>query len=249
MMTVAPMTRHYRLGLRRVRARGLSLVELMVGVTIGLFVVAAASMLVGTQLGENRKLVLETQLQQDLRATADIIARELRRSGVADQPWTYIASETGQANYSTQSELSLSAGNSQVNFRYDRNNRGIWGFQLSSAGAIRTLVAATAASAAAGEAGGWQELTDPETMRVTNFQITPHVAPMQVLPCPKLCPGTNDTDCWPRVFVRSYTVTIEARSPRASEVMRSLQSEVRLRNDRVQFLATGPSAAIQACPS
>jgi type II secretory pathway component PulJ len=229
----------------RLLSRGLSLVELMVGVTIGLFVVAAASMLVGTQLGENRKLVLETQLQQDLRATADIIARELRRSGYTNLPWTYIASETGQANYNTQSELTLSAGNSQIEFHYARANPGTWGFQLVG-GAIRTVVAPSAAASAA---GSWQELTDPETMQVTSFQITPHIAPMQVLPCPKLCPGTNDTDCWPRVFVRSYTVSIEARSPRATEVKRSLQSEVRLRNDQVEFRATGPSAAVQSCPS
>ena len=53
----------------------------MVGVAIGLFVVAAASMLVVTQLSDNRRLTLETQVQQDLRATADIITRELRRAG------------------------------------------------------------------------------------------------------------------------------------------------------------------------
>ena len=63
------------------RQRGLSIVELMVGVAIGLFVVAAASMLVVTQLSDNRRLTLETQVQQDLRATADIITRELRRAG------------------------------------------------------------------------------------------------------------------------------------------------------------------------
>ena len=63
------------------RQRGLSIVELMVGVAIGLFVVAAATMLVSTQLSDNRRLMLETQVQQDLRASADIITRELRRAG------------------------------------------------------------------------------------------------------------------------------------------------------------------------
>ena len=68
-------------GRARRRQRGLSIVELMVGMAIGLFVVAAASMLVVTQLSDNRRLTLETQVQQDLRATADIITRELRRAG------------------------------------------------------------------------------------------------------------------------------------------------------------------------
>lgn len=57
------------------RQRGLSLVELMVGITVGLFVVAAAATLVANQLSDNRRLLLETQVQQDLRATMDIITR------------------------------------------------------------------------------------------------------------------------------------------------------------------------------
>jgi len=65
----------------RRRQAGLSMVELMVGVAIGLFVVAGATMAVSNQLGDNRRLMLETQIQQDLRAAADVIARDLRRSG------------------------------------------------------------------------------------------------------------------------------------------------------------------------
>ena len=52
----------------------------MVGVTLGLFVVAAAALMVSTQLGENRRMLLESQLMQDLRAASDIITRDLRRA-------------------------------------------------------------------------------------------------------------------------------------------------------------------------
>ncbi len=217
-------------------ARGLSLVELMVGVTIGLFVVAAASMLVGTQLGENRKLILETQLQQDLRATADIIARELRRSGASALPWTHIANETSGANYNDRADITTPA-TSNVRFLYDRHgveDRGLLEFSLDGA-VIKTRSVPGAAP---------QELTDPESMEVTRFQITPRNAPEQVLPCPKLCPGTNDTSCWPRLAVRSFVVEIEARSTRNREVVRSLKSEVRLRNDQVRFLIAND----KSCP-
>src|SRR4051812_42106673 len=66
---------------RKSRQSGLSLVELMVGVAVGLFVVAGATMAVANQLGDNRRLMLETQIQQDLRAAADLIARDIRRAG------------------------------------------------------------------------------------------------------------------------------------------------------------------------
>ena len=82
-----PLTRqHARQAVLGARSqRGLSLVELMVGIAVGLFVVAGAVMVVTTQLGDNRRLLLDAQLQQDLRATLDIVTREVRRAGgVAD---------------------------------------------------------------------------------------------------------------------------------------------------------------------
>ena len=53
----------------------------MVGIALGLFVVAASTALVANQLGDNRRLLLETQVQQDLRASMDIITRQMRRAG------------------------------------------------------------------------------------------------------------------------------------------------------------------------
>jgi type II secretory pathway component PulJ len=230
---------------RRSLSRGLSLVELMVGVTIGLFVVAAASMLVGTQLGENRKLVLETQLGQELRATADIIARELRRSGASALPWTHIATETGTANYNDRADLAV-MGTSEVRFLYDRHgpeDRGDLGFKLES-GVIKTRSIPGATP---------QALTDSESMLITKFEIIQKVIPEQTLPCPKLCAVTNGTECWPKLRVRAFTVTIEAQSVRNPEVKRSLQSEVRMRNDEVKFFVPGASGAgpstAQSCPS
>ena len=62
-------------------SRGISLVELMVGIAVGMIVVAGASVMLVNQVNEHRRLMLETQVQQDLRASADLILRELRRAG------------------------------------------------------------------------------------------------------------------------------------------------------------------------
>ncbi|MEW6706160.1 MAG: prepilin-type N-terminal cleavage/methylation domain-containing protein [Pseudomonadota bacterium] len=66
------------------RQQGLSLVELMVGVAIGLMVVATASTLMGHQLHDARALQVEHQVDQDLRAAADLIVRDLRRAHEAE---------------------------------------------------------------------------------------------------------------------------------------------------------------------
>ncbi len=66
--------------------RGLSLIELMVGITVGMIVVAAASLMMTTQLKEHKLLVLETQLQQDLRAAGDLMLKDMRRAGFWARP-------------------------------------------------------------------------------------------------------------------------------------------------------------------
>ena len=70
-----------RAPIRRRAARGLSLVELLVGTAIGLMVAAAAASVVSAGLRENRRVQLEARLMQDLRSTAELVARDLRRAG------------------------------------------------------------------------------------------------------------------------------------------------------------------------
>ena len=70
------------LGRRRpARDRGVSMVEMMVGVAIALVVVAGGLALLANFTGENRRLLLETRLNQDLRAAMDVVVRDLRRAG------------------------------------------------------------------------------------------------------------------------------------------------------------------------
>jgi prepilin peptidase dependent protein B len=65
----------------RRQQHGLSIVELMVGLAIGLVVVAAALLALTHHLRENRSLLMEARLMQDLRTASDLIARDLRRAG------------------------------------------------------------------------------------------------------------------------------------------------------------------------
>jgi len=60
---------------------GVLLIELMIGIAIGLLIAAAAVTFVAGHLNDNRRLLLESRLMQDLRTAADIITRDLRRAG------------------------------------------------------------------------------------------------------------------------------------------------------------------------
>lgn len=226
-------------------SRGLSLVELMVGIAIGLFIVAAATVMTTGQLGENRRLLLETQLQQDLRATADIITRDLRRAGANVSAQNFVATAASPAQDNALTPVTPASGATSpadLSFRYERTlgQQGPWGFKLEN-GVIKTLVV----NSLLGGTSGWQELTDGSVMEVTTFSITVFREPPVTVACPKLCSPGNDTSCWPQVVVREFLVEIGGRLRSAPEVQRSIRSRVRARNDVVEFRTGGTLA----CPS
>jgi type IV pilus assembly protein PilW len=238
-----------QLGRGGARMRGLSLVELMIGIAVGLFIVAAATVLVTGQLGENRRLMLDTQLQQDLRATADIITRELRRVGAwrsaelgISHP-TVAASENNMANSMTPSAAGT-LNPAELVFRYDRSTteQGPWGFRLVTAtGVIQTRLGPLTPLVP------WQDLTDRNVIQVTSFTVAIEREPGQELPCPNLCPTTGDTSCWPVLQVRNFVINITARSTADASITRSIRSVARARNDWVEFRTAGTIKP--ACPT
>ena len=223
--------------------RGMSLVELMVGITVGLFVVAAATTLMANQLSDNRRLLVEMQIQQDLRASMDIITRQIRRAGAVTvgSAEVGLATSTGAggaiSEYTTVTVTPLSPTADDVRFVYYRNaaENGPYGFKLET-NIIKTLAAEA----------GWQELTDANVMKVTAFTVTPVQVASTTLPCPKLC-SDETASCWPQLVVRDYTVSITAEARNDPTVRRSMSSKVRLRNDWVRFNDVANPTAV--CPA
>lgn len=226
------------------RQAGLSLVELMVGITVGLFIVAAAATLVANQLGDNRKLLLETQVQQDLRATMDIITRQMRRAGALTPTLVQAgiaasASAGGASNpYGEMSPTAASDIKTQFKFYFDEDQQGPYGFRLNGS-VVQTLMPRLAGEPV------WQDLTDPNALTVTRFSITPRIISSVALPCPRLC-DDGTTSCWPQLVVRSFVVDIEAQAKSDSAVLRGLRNEVRVRNDLIDF--NGPPSS-PVCPA
>lgn len=221
-MTRRPPSRH----------RGLSIVELLVGVAIGLFIVAAASTLLAGHLRENRRLLLEARLMQDLRTAADVVARDLRRAGHwgGATAGVWAAGDTGVATNPYVALAPDAVVSDTVGFRYSRDaveNNTVdsneqFGFRLRN-GAVELQLGA----------GNWQALTDAGTLTVTTFTITPTV---QEVPLDRFCakpcaPGA--AACPPRQQVRSLALLIVGRLAVDGSVGRSVRGNVRLRNDPV----------------
>jgi type II secretory pathway component PulJ len=241
---------------RSARMRGLSLVELMVGIAVGLFIVAAATLLTSTQLSDNRRLLIETQVQQDLRATMDMIVRDTRRSGGWDEAYKTVPAPTAPsivANPFDYVVLPTSATAGPLYYNYGRS-AGVasFGFQLSE-GVLKGCVGALVA---AGCDEGWQDISDGNTLVITEFKVdavrtshTGNIQPMRMA-CPNLCDpdptSAAATACWPKVEMQELMFTIKGHSKSEPTIERTLSSSVRLRN--LKLTVDGAVPAGQACP-
>lgn len=74
--------------------RGFSLIELMIALVVGLVVSGAAVALVAAISKSNSDTVRSTRLTQELRATAEVIARDLRRARSVTDPIANVSTDT-----------------------------------------------------------------------------------------------------------------------------------------------------------
>lgn len=201
---------------------GLSLVELMIGLALGLFVTAAALTAFAGQWREHRHATLAMRLQQELRSTAELIARDLRRAGhwgspsaAAPNPYAAFspaaaASDAARYAYSRDATENQSLdGTEQFGLRV---RRGVLELQIG--------------------ASGWQALTNTGTLVVTEFSIVPRTERISLLehcahPCP---PGVT---CDVHVSVRLLALHLAARAADDPTLLRRVDTVVRLRNDDV----------------
>lgn len=204
------------------RQRGLSLIELMIGLLIGMFIAAVGSTMLLAQLRTSRLLLNEARLAQDLRTAADIVTRDLRRSGYFGgateanraNPYAAIA-PAGAASDAVSLRYSVDA---TENNSVDSNEQ--FGFRLR-AGVIELQLGS----------GNWQALTDANTLTITRFGIAPELQDIGLASfCTTPC-AAGDNHCPPHQQLLSYSVELTARLVSDAAVTRSLRTTVRVRND------------------
>jgi type IV pilus assembly protein PilW len=189
--------------------KGETLVGLLVGLSVGLLVLAAGSQMLATYLQENRLALQDSHLHHDLRSALDTIARELRQAQSLGQAWRGRAKAhcadafcTGQADLLLQGQ--------RISFGQDRNSNGLLdnnecsGFRLKD----HELQIRTSCTPEV-----WTDLTDAGSLKMTSLA-------WQVL-CEKRG----------RWVARWVTVQMSAQWPRDASRTLSLSQTVSLRND------------------
>jgi type IV pilus assembly protein PilW len=189
--------------------RGETLVGLLVGLSLGLVVLAAGSQMLAKYLQGHRLALQDSHVHHDLRSSLDTIARELRQAQSLGQAWrgrtqAHCADAfcTGQADLLVQGQ--------RISFGQDRNLDGVLdnnecsGFRLMDHELqIRTACAPEV----------WTDLTDAGSLKMTSLE-------WQIL-CEKRG----------RWVARWVTVKLSAQWPRDATRALSLSQTVSLRND------------------
>jgi len=239
---------------------GIGLVELMVGITIGLIVAAGASMVAVNQINEHRRLMLETQIQQDLRAAADVLQQDLRRAGFRGlserSVWAppanvgapgelpaQLASDNPYSSITITKEDQLKV----VSYLYARRDvtkgyeaTGVprdnehFGFKWDKKSqGLYVQLGMTAGQP------NWQPITDPESVQITDFDINIDPDPSQTIDlgayCEKACnsgPAAAAPVC-PSLQVRRISFIIVGQAKHDPNVKRTLKGTDRVRADAI----------------
>ncbi|PTB83128.1 hypothetical protein C9927_00760 [Pseudidiomarina aestuarii] len=159
------------------KQQGLSLIELMITISLGLLLMAALTTVFSNTLGVNSRSLQLSQLNEESVAVFDLMLGDIRR---ADYRGDAIELLTDPDEASTEfndtievSEFGGEANDSCIVFRYDENQNGIFDGASEAFGyRLANGVIERRQSAAACDANGWQGLTDINNVLISQLTFT-----------------------------------------------------------------------------
>jgi type II secretory pathway component PulJ len=206
---------------------GFTLVELMLGMAIGLAVVVLALGLLGVQLQDTRRQLTDLRLTHDLQTIAELISRDLARAGHGMPAG---AAATG----SPDPVIALPPDGSSVSFDY-----AVAGGAEATTGRFGYRLRREVIEMAFGD-GSWQALSDASSMRVTRLEFAPDSRRVDLQAfCSRRCDAASGAGAGScpyqlqrrvRIRLRAQAVTgssADSGAPREAEI------DARVRNDAV----------------
>lgn len=189
--------------------QGETLVGLLVGLSVGLVVLAAGSQMLAKYLQAHRLALQDSHVHHDLRSALDTLTRELRQAQSLGQAWRgRVQADCADAFCTGQADLLVQG--QRISFGQDRNLNGLLdnnecsGFRVKNHELqIRTACVPEV----------WTDLTDAGSLKMTSLAWQVH--------CEKRG----------RWVARWVTVQLSAQWPRDATRTLSLSQTVSLRND------------------
>jgi type IV pilus assembly protein PilW len=198
--------------------QGLSLVEMMIAIMLGLFLVLGLLTFLVNYVKFNANTAKAIRLSQELRSTMEFMASDIRRAGswgtaqlgigaapVVNPFATITASTPGCILYSYDQNLDGSLNSSAPDERF--------GFLLDG-GAVKMRSGSSSYSCAV--SSNWGLVTDVNSITITALTFT----------VSSVATASNT-----RVIVRDVTISISGKIKNDPSMTQSLQQTVRIRND------------------
>jgi type II secretory pathway component PulJ len=201
-------------------------VEFLVATAIGMLILTAGAMVWAEQIKASHLLIRQARIDHDLRASTRLIARHLRRAGHWADPDPARDNPYAELTLSDRVAIFRASRDATENHRVDGNE--VFGVRLHHG--VLELALGT---------NNWQALTDPNTVTIRSFTLTPQVSEHR-LPsvCSAACPGPC-ASLWQQ---RSLKLHIVAQSAGRLPLTREFQALVHLRNDAVHSACLSPSS-------
>ena len=222
------MQRSYRSG-----ESGFTLIELMIGLLIGLIVLSGATYIFVITVKSSRDVMYSARLNQELAAAVSIITGDIRRAGA----WRQVA-----GNSSPYSDIGLDfkvISASCVLYNYDEDGNGAiepdeyHGVRLqNSVLELKYLGTTTNMSDCSLLTDQWVPITDDNFMAVTEATFTDESVCLingTVSAAAPACPSSVGSD--EVGFVRKVSVKIKAEVNSDRDWKKTVEESVRLRND------------------
>ncbi|MFC6670995.1 prepilin-type N-terminal cleavage/methylation domain-containing protein [Marinobacterium aestuariivivens] len=211
--------------------QGVSLIELMIAMVLGLLVSAIVIGMFSSTVGSTRQAVSAMRLNQELRTVMDMMVRDIRRSGywagdsVASNPHASVIQAGLPVNVFTSPKSADANSCVVLSYDYDADQSAtiehLMGYRLDDAeGAVEVLWASSSSLTSNVDctvlnSTNWENLTDREAVDITGLVFTP---------LPSAASFASAT-------VRSIQITLTGQSKSDSKLVRQLIEEVRVRND------------------
>lgn len=161
---------------------GITLIELLIGMLVGLIIVAAGIAVFSTSLRGQTDNIKLARLNQDMRAMMDIMARDIRRAGfVTSDPEANWASLQNNPFFGPTTDIAVwnydTGNNNCIVYAYNRDNDSPptvtdnerMGFRLKQDGKLEMRSSGTTNENCSN--GAWETITEPE-VEITGLTFT-----------------------------------------------------------------------------
>lgn len=223
------------------RMQGLSMVELLISVVLGLLVVAAGGTIAVATITSSRRGMVEARLEQDVRSALSVVERELRRAGY----WSNAMHEgrkpdPNQAAVTRNPHVPITVtGSKQVDYTYsskvldsDMIPTEDFSIRLLEDAQVGTGVLQIRRD----KQGSWEPLTDLETVRITAFNVSLNTQQSRQLAASNdccTCPAPAPAPQCRGTALRVYSIELTGVSRSDTSLRKTLATTVRVRNDQI----------------